>query len=117
MSEPWSPTTVERRLMEIANEIAHLISEAIDRHRAYLIADHAYDVAMAHAYLAAEGPVKVREYKAELATETERAARDEADVLYRHVERRLRGKHDELEAFRSVGASVRTAYSTGGGTS
>jgi len=109
--------TVERRLQEIANEIAHLIGEAIDRHRAFLLADHTYDVALAHAYLDAEGAVKIRECIAELATETERAARDEADVLYRHVERRLRGKRDELDALRSVGVSVRQAYATGGGES
>ena len=114
-TESWTPVTIEARLRENVNENARLIGEAIDRHRAFLQADAAYDRAYARAYMEWVGSVKERECHAEVATEEARGARDEADVLYRHVERRLRAKHDELEALRSVGVSVRQAYSTGGG--
>lgn len=114
-AEEWTPVTIEARLRAIANENAHLIGQAQDYHRAYLIATREYDIAFARAYLNYDGPAHAKRYAADLHTEDEREARDVAEVAYRHVERMLRGKRDELDALRSVGVSVRQAYAQGGG--
>ena len=114
MTEEWTPVTIEARLRAIANENARLISAAQDLHRAYLDAQRTYDLAYARSYVSANGPAHEKRYLADIGTEAQREAKDVADAAYRHVERMLRGKRDELDALRSVGVSVRQAYSQGG---
>ena len=112
--DDWTPIAIEARLKEIANENARLIGMAQGLHLTYLTAVHDHDLAYARAYMSWTGPAHEKKYHAEIKTDAERTAMDAADVAYRHVERMLRGKRDELDAIRSVGVSVRQAYATGG---
>lgn len=83
---------------------------------AFLDADRAFDMAEARAYLKArEGgaPAHCCEHEATIATEEQRAARDVADRLYKLMVNNMKALHAELDALRSIGTSVRQAYSQG----
>lgn len=112
-----NPVEIEATIREASNRIAKGVKVTSDAYRAFLAADHALDVAFAHAYLAADGPAYSKRYTAEIATADERTVRDEADAAYRYAERTWKALSAELDAMRSIGASVRQAYSAGGGQS
>lgn len=109
-----SPVAIEQKLLELANLIARGVTIGNERYAAFLEADHKYDVAYAKAYLNEDGPAHTRSYAAELATVSERIARDTADVAYRYADKRSRALENELKAWQSCGASVRQAYSVAG---
>lgn len=114
-TEPLNPVQVEQRIMELSNLIAAGVKKVTDALRDYRAADAAYDRAKAHAQLAAEGKtVADREAEVELATVEERDAKDVAEVAYSHVNRRVKACERELDAIRSIGASVRSMYSVAG---
>lgn len=114
MSDVLNPVSVEAAIRECANRIANGVKVCSDRYREFLEADHALDVAYARAFMAHDGPQTEKRYAAELATEKERATRDLADAAYRYADRQNRALHAELDAYRSIGASVRQAYSVAG---
>lgn len=117
MSEVLNPVQIEQTIRETAQRIANGVKVVSDRHREFLRAEHIHDVAFAKAYLDAVGPAHEKRYQAELATATERESRDDADAAFRYSERQWRALSAELDAYRSIGASVRAAYATGGGAS
>lgn len=83
-------------------------------YRAFLRADHDFDLAYAKAFLRAEGSVDARKHIALLDTEKERDARDVADAAFRLCEKTAKAIHAELDAYRSIGTSVRQAYAVAG---
>ena len=114
-TEPLNPVQVEQRILKLSNLIAEGVKQVTDHLRAYRQADAEYDRAKARAQLAAEGKtVADREAEVELATVTERDARDVAEVAYSHVNRRVKAFEKELDAIRSIGANVRQMYSVAG---
>lgn len=114
-TEPLNPVEVERRIMELSNLIAQGVQQVTDHLRAYRQADAEYDRAKARAQLVAEGKtVADRDAVVELATEDERDAKDVAEVAYSHVNRRVKAFERELDAIRSIGASVRSMYAVAG---
>lgn len=114
-TEPLNPVEVERRIMELSNLIAQGVQQVTDHLRSYRQADAEYDRAKARAQLAAEGKtVADRDAVVELATVTERDAKDVAEVAYSHVNRRVKAFERELDAIRSIGASVRSMYAVAG---
>lgn len=114
-TDPLNPVDVERRIMELSNLIAQGVQQVTNHLRDYRAADAAYDRARAEARLAAEGKtVADRDAQVELATIEERDAADVAEVAYSHVNRRVKAFERELDAIRSVGASVRQMYSVAG---
>lgn len=117
MSDVLSPVQVEHTIRDAAQRIANGVKVVSERHREFLRADHALDVAFARAYLAAEGPAHEKKYRAEIATLDERLHRDEADAAFQYATRQWRALQAELEAYRSIGASVRESYRAGGGAS
>lgn len=114
MSTDYNPVNVEAAIRECANRIGKGVTVCGNAYATFLAADHAYDKAFARAYLAAEGPVHERKYTAELATDTERQARDVADAAYKYADRTARAVVEELRAWQSVGASVRSMYGVAG---
>lgn len=114
MTDVLNPVDIETGIREVANRIANGVVVCSNRYAQYLEADRAYDRAFAAAYLAHEGPQTEKKYAAELATATEREARDLADAAYRYADRQHRALQDELRAYQSVGASVRAMYSVAG---
>lgn len=109
-----SPVAIEQAIRDCANRIAKGVKVCNDRYTAFLAADHALDVAFAHAYMSHEGPAHEKKYAAELATEAERAARDVSDAAYRYADRQAKAIEAELRSWQSVGASVRQAYAVAG---
>lgn len=113
-SEPLNPVEVERRIAELANLIAQGVQQTTDHLRAYLEAKRAHERAYARALLDASGSVEVRKQTAILATVAEQDALDVAEVAYGHVNRRVKAFEKELDAIRSIGASVRSMYAVAG---
>lgn len=109
-----NPVAVEDAIREVSNRIANGVTVCDTRYRAFLAAERVYDTAFARAYMAHQGPAHERKYAAELATATEREARDVADAAYRYADRQARALQDELRALQSVGASMRAMYAVAG---
>jgi len=113
-TEILTPAQIEEAIREVANRIAKSVKICSERYRVFLDADRAYEQAFAHAYLEYSGPAHEKKYGAEVATSTEREARDVADAAYRYADRLSKALQDELRAYQSVGASVRAQYSVAG---
>lgn len=114
MSEVLNPVQIETAIREVANRISDGVKVCADRYTVFLAADRAYEQAFAIAYMTHEGPAHEKKYAAEIATATEREARDVADAAYRYADRLSKALQDELRAYQSVGASVRAMYSVAG---
>jgi hypothetical protein len=111
----YSPRSVEDAIRDTAERISRGVAVRAKAYRDFLEADHAHDLAEARAYVAAKDyPAHERKFRAVLATEGERRARDVADAVYRHAEAQWRALDAELRAWQSVGASVRAMYGVAG---
>lgn len=114
MNEPLNPVQIEQNIRQVSNRIAEGVKVCSARYKDFLDADREYDLAFARAYMAHEGPAHEKKYTAEIETIDLRRARDDADGLYRHADRKARSLNEELRAWQSVGASVRMMYATAG---
>lgn len=113
-TEEITPVVVENRIRETVNRIAAGVRHCDGTYREKLRTAAVYDRAFAAAYVAYDGPAHQKRYAAELETEAERTARDAADAAHRYAEGLARGLRDELDALRSLGASLREAYRVAG---
>ena len=117
MSE-WNPATIEKAVYEAAQRISTGVMKADAAFRAFLKADHAFDVVEAKVYLGLPEnmPVHKRKFEVTLNADVQAArdARDVADAAYRLMDRNMRAIQGELDALRSIGVSVRQAYATAG---
>jgi hypothetical protein len=111
VSDFLTPPELEARLVKTINRIAEGVAKCDQAYKAKLAALADYDRAVARAYMAHEGPAHEKRYAAELATTTERDARDVADATHRYMEATARSLRDEMEALRSLGASLRASFS------
>jgi hypothetical protein len=111
---PDTPVTVEAEIRQTVTWITRGVDACHAAYEAKLAAARAYDVAFARAYVEASGPQAEKRYLAELATVTEREARDVADAAHRYAEAKARTLRDRLDSLRSIGASVRLAYRASG---
>ena len=109
-----TPVSVEAKIRECVTRITNGVAHVNGTYREKLRTAAAYDRAFARAYLDATGPAHERRYAAELATVVERDARDVADAGHRYAEGLARALRDELDALRSLGASIREAYRMAG---
>lgn len=112
--EVANPVTVEHNIRACSDRIAKGVMVCDERYRAFLEADQTYDAAYARAYMRHQGPSHEKRYAAELATQQERSARDTADAAYRYADRQAKALENELRAWQSVGASVRSMYAVAG---
>lgn len=115
-AEIANPVTVEERMTRCSDEIHRGVKICDERYRIYMEADHAFDVAFAQAMVNGDGAQYLRKYRAELATQAERKARDEALAAYKYAERRARAFVDELGSWQSVNKSVLAMYGAAGVT-
>jgi len=113
MSE-LNPVSVEKKILEIVNEISDCLLAGRDALTRSLAANRAFDLAEAKAYMAYEGPAHAKKYAAVIATQQELIDRDAADVAYRFIDRTARALEKKLDAYRSLGAFVRQAYAEAG---
>lgn len=111
---PLNPVEIERKIRDVSDRMAKGVSVCDQLYRALLATDHRPAVAYAQAYLNHNGPAHEKKYGAELATQAERLARDEADAAHRYADRTARALENELRALQSVGASIRAMYGVAG---
>lgn len=116
MSE-WNPVTTEQAIHRIAQDLSKSVLACDQAYRQFLAADHEFDLAEARAYLDARekgSPAHACGYEATLATAEQRKARDVADAAHRLTDKNMKALLAELDAMRSIGASVREAYRVAG---
>lgn len=110
----FNPVAIEQSIRDCAARIAKGVTVCANAYSAWLAADHAHDIAEAKAYMGHAGPAHEKRYAAVLATVRKRQERDAADAAYRYADRQSRALTEELRAWQSVGASVRSMYSVAG---
>lgn len=115
-AEIANPVTVEQAMKVCTDRIYDGVKVCDERYRLFMEADHAFDVAVAHAMVDEDGPAYLKKHKAVLATIAERKARDEADAAYRYADRLSRAVLAELSQWQSVNRSVTSMYGAVGVT-
>ena len=110
MTDVLNPVDTEQKIVALSNDIARGVTVVSNAHAAFTEADRAYDLAYARAYMAHEGAAHERRYAADLGTETERIAKDAADVAYQHARRVSKSLEAQLMAMQSVSRSVVAMY-------
>lgn len=87
-------------------------------YRDFLGKDLAFDVAEAKEYITLretnEYPAHEIKYRTVLSTQDERRARDLAEAEYKLMDRNIKALERKLDAYRSIGTSVRQAYQVAG---
>lgn len=114
MSDVLNPVDTEQAIRDHSDNIARGVRVVSNAHAAFVKAERDYDLAYARAYMAYEGAAHVKRYAADLATETERIARDAADVAYQHAKRTSKALEAQLMAMQSVSRSVVAMYNAAG---
>jgi len=100
---------VERELERLVHEADTCAHDIAQRAEAAGRAEHAYKVAHAKAMLRAEGAMALREAQALLAVEDQHLARKIADAHLMATQEKARTIRAQLDALRSVNATVRHA--------
>lgn len=114
ISKPLNPVEVEDIIFNISNRIAKGVSIVSKREDTYMAAKRAYDRAVAVAVLEADGTVLEKKAKVELAVVEERDAMDLAYSAWKFADRQARALSLQLDAVRSIGASIRNMYQVAG---
>ncbi len=109
-----NPVDIETAIRACSNRISNGVKVCSDAYAEFLEADRAFDQAYARAYMAHDGAAHEKKFAAELATGAERERRDAADVAYKYADRLARALENELRAWQSLGASVRSMYAVAG---
>lgn len=111
----WSPVKVEQVINETASRIELGVLKVDKAYRAFLEADLDFDVAEAKEYLKLEEyPAHERKYRTVLATVDKRRSRDLSEAEYKLMDRNIKALERKLDAYRSIGTSVRQAYAVAG---
>lgn len=97
------------RLVQASEDVAHDIAARAEEAAR---AEHTYKIAYAKALLRAEGTVALREAQALLAVEAEHLGRKVADARLLAAQETARTIRAQLDALRSVNATVRHATGT-----
>ena len=114
MSDVIGPAQIEHAIRECSNRLAKSIPIRSERMTNKRAAERDYRRAYDLAYLNAEGSVEDRKAHARIATEELHDAMDVAEVIYKEAEALARAIEKELDALRSVGASIRSTYAVAG---
>ena len=105
-----NPQDVERLLAQLANRIARGVPIVSKAHEDYLNAKRAYDLAYARAFLDAGGAQGAKRYAATIATEAERTAMDQAEIVYKRALSNADAIESAMSGVQSIGASVRMMF-------
>ncbi|WPH57745.1 hypothetical protein [Mycobacterium phage WXIN] len=116
MSTDWNPASVEAVIQETSDRIEKGVLDVDKAYREFLQKDLDFDIAEAKAYLRAREngePAHTCEHHATLDSAEERLARNLADAEYKLREKNMKALERKLDAYRSIGTSVRQAYAQG----
>ena len=114
MTEVLNPAEAEARIQETSDRIAAGVRVVTTAEREAKAKRRAFDLAYAHAYKRAEGPVHERRYEADIQAMPHREEAEVAELAFRHAERTARALERELFAWQSILNSVRAMYNTAG---
>lgn len=114
IDKPINPVEVEQAIFDISNEIARGVSIVSEREKIYLEAKRIFDRAEARAILKATGTIPEKKAQVELEVIAERDALDAAYIAFRFADKRAKALSLQLDAIRSIGASVRNMYQVAG---
>jgi hypothetical protein len=114
MTEVLNPAEAEARIQETSDRIAAGVRVVTAAERDARAKRRAFDLAYAHAYKRAEGPVHERRYEADIQAMPHREEAEVAELAFRHAERTARALERELFAWQSILNSVRAMYNTAG---
>jgi hypothetical protein len=109
-----NPVDVEKKIEETANRIAAGVTVVTKAEREAKKMRRESDLAYAHAYKRAEGPVHERRYTADIQSMGQREAAENAEIAFRHAERTARALEKELMAWQSVNSNIRAMYGAAG---
>lgn len=109
-----NPVDIEKRIEETVNRIAKGVSVVTAAERTAREKKRQFDLAYAHAYKRAEGPVHIRKYEADIATMPHREEADNAEIAFRHAERTAKALEKELLAWQSINSNIRAMYGAAG---
>lgn len=105
-----NPVSVEARIRAAADSISANLPVMDEAYRRWKKAQRDYDRARAKAFLEASGSIPERNARVELATSEARENAEIAEAAWQYANRRWKAAQAELDAMRSIGASVRQAY-------
>lgn len=114
VNELWNPAQIEQAIRVTSDRIAKGVAVCNKTYMEFLEADHAYDVAVARAFLNAEGSIDARKHQTTLTVIEGRQNRDTADAAYRYADRQAKALENELRAYQSINASIRSQYVVAG---
>jgi hypothetical protein len=109
-----NPADTEAWIRETSNRIAKGVGVVTAAERKAKELRRAADLAYAHAYRNAEGPVHVRRYEADIASMPHREAAENAEIAFRHAERTARALERELMASMAINSNLRAMYGAAG---
>jgi hypothetical protein len=113
----WNPVMVEQAIYKAAKRISKGVMMADQAFRNFKEAEHNFDIVEAKCYVGLVGvPANAKKYHVVL-DEGVQAARDAlivAEAVYKKMDRNMKAIQGELDAYRSIGTSVRQAYQTAG---
>lgn len=112
----WNPAKIEAVINDTADRIEKGVVLVDEAYRTFLMQDLNFDIAEAKAYIKF-GDENVaaheRKYRTVLEVVEERIMRDTADAEHRLMDRNMKALERKLDAYRSIGTSVRQAYAQG----
>ena len=112
----FNPAKIEEIINDTADRIEKGVVQVDQAYREFLKKDLEFDIAEAKAYVALGDesvPAHERKYRTVLEVVDERIARDTADAEHRLMDRNMKALERKLDAYRSIGTSVRQAYAQG----
>lgn len=113
----WSPVMVEQEIYKAAKRISKGVMKADAAFKAFKAAEHHFDRVEARVYINLVGvPANAKKYHLALDEEVieARDAMDAAEAVYKMMDRNMKAIQGELDAYRSIGTSVRQAYQSAG---
>lgn len=113
-SRVLNPVDIEAGILAASNEVAKGVDEWSKAHQAFLAAEEAFDLKWARCYMSSSGPVEERKQHCTIETAEEKHALNQATVLYKYVDRRLKAAESRLSAYQTLSKSVTAAYQSAG---
>jgi SOS response regulatory protein OraA/RecX len=115
MARKMSPAEIEEAIAASGDLLEDSVDVIDELQEAFLLADAELDRAFARAYLNHQGPQQEKRYAAELATEKERTARDQAFLIFKYAERKANAVDRRISGLQTRSKSANNAMNTYGG--
>lgn len=109
--EPINPVEIEQIIRQTTNNISTGVRHVSDALAKFREAERVFDLEFAKAYMRHAGAAHEKKFAATIATDEQRKARDDAEVLFKHAERKMRALETELSAWQTINKTVSQMFS------